>query len=101
MNLFELSAFLCVLVGGITGAVAGALHSPLGFVLGGAGGLAVGFCSFMGAMSPLALVGGAETRDIPEKLVNVAAGTSFFVLIPFAPIGAGIASWWLVRLISG
>ena len=97
VTLIEFSAFLSVIVGSITGAVAGARHGALGLVLGGVGGLASGFISFMAALSPMGLVSRGEARGLRAEFDELVLAVGFF-LIPFAPVGAGLATWWLVRL---
>ena len=99
VTLFEFSVFFSVLFGAGTGAFAGARHGALGFLLGGVAGLAIGFASCVLAMSPMAVLSRGQATGLRAKLDGLVGGVSLFFLVPVAPFGAGLAAWWLVRLV--
>lgn len=99
VTLFEFSVFFSVLFGAGTGAFAGGRHGVLGFLLGGFAGVAIGFASCALAMSPMAVLSRGHATGLRAKLDGVVGGVSFFILVPIAPFGVGLAAWWLVRLV--
>lgn len=98
VTLFEFSVFFSVIAATIAGATAGARHGAVGLILGGLGGIAIGFISVLVATSPMALVSRLESRGLRANFDALVGSLSLFVLVPLAPVGAGIASWWLIRL---
>ena len=99
VTLFEFSVFFSVVFGAGTGAFAGARHGALGFLFGGVAGVAIGFACCVLAMSPMAVVSRGHSTGLRAWLDGLVGGVSLFIFVPAAPFGAGLAAWWLVRLV--